>query len=118
MENQIFEFHPVTPDRWTDLEALFGPRGACGGCWCMYWRQTRSEYEQMKGDANRQALKGMVESGEEPGLLAYHGRKPVGWVCVAPRPAFSALERSRILKPVDAPGLVGGLFLRCQALPA
>jgi GNAT superfamily N-acetyltransferase len=101
MENQIFEFHPVTPDRWTDLEALFGPRGACGGCWCMYWRQTRSEYEQMKGDANRQALKGMVESGEEPGLLAYHGRKPVGWVCVAPRPAFSALERSRILKPVD-----------------
>ena len=27
------EFYPLTPDRWPDLEALFGPRGAVGGCW-------------------------------------------------------------------------------------
>ena len=26
-------FHPVTPDRWPDLERLFGPRGAYSGCW-------------------------------------------------------------------------------------
>ena len=32
------EFHPLTPDRWADLEALFRPRGAVGGCWCMWWR--------------------------------------------------------------------------------
>ena len=25
------ECHPLTPDRWSDLETLFGPRGACGG---------------------------------------------------------------------------------------
>jgi hypothetical protein len=26
-------FYPVTPDRWPDLERLFGPRGAYPGCW-------------------------------------------------------------------------------------
>ena len=30
----LFEYHSLTPDRWGDLEALFGERGACGGCWC------------------------------------------------------------------------------------
>jgi GNAT superfamily N-acetyltransferase len=96
-----FEFQVVTPERWTDLERLFGPRGACGGCWCMYWRLPHADYEAMKGTANRAALKAIVEAGEIPGLLAYQDGQPVGWVSVAPRAAFSRLERSRILKPVD-----------------
>ncbi len=103
-----FQVLPLTPDRWTDLEALFGPRGACGGCWCMYWRQTRSEYERFKGEANRLALQVLVKSGEIPGLIAYAQSSaeaapplPVGWISVGPRAAFSTLQRSRILKPVD-----------------
>ena len=67
----------------------------------MYWRLMRSEFEQMKGEGNRLALKSIVDAGQIPGLLAYHNGQPVGWVSVAPRPVFSALERSRILKPVD-----------------
>ena len=94
-------FHPVTTDRWIDLESLFGPRGACGGCWCMYWRLSRAGFNQFKGEGNRQFLKSIVDSGEVPGLLAYHAGKAVGWVSVEPRPAFPALGRSRILKPVD-----------------
>jgi GNAT superfamily N-acetyltransferase len=101
MNNLDLEYQPVTPQRWADLEALFGPRGACAGCWCMYWRLRRTEYELLKGAGNRAALKEIVDSGEPPGLLAYHQGQPVGWVSVAPRPAFSTLERSRILKPVD-----------------
>jgi GNAT superfamily N-acetyltransferase len=101
MNTLELDFQPVTPQRWADLEALFGPRGACAGCWCMYWRLRRSEFELLKGDGNRLALKEIVDSGEVPGLLAYHAGQPVGWVSVEPRPAFSALERSRILKPVD-----------------
>jgi len=34
---QNLQFHPLTPERWTDLAKLFGERGGCGGCWCMYW---------------------------------------------------------------------------------
>ncbi len=98
---QDWEFHPLTPDRWGDFETLFGPRGACGGCWCMWWRLTRSEFDRMKGEANRQAMRALVESGRVPGILAYSGGAPVGWCSVAPREEFGALARSRVLHPVD-----------------
>jgi GNAT superfamily N-acetyltransferase len=103
-QGHLFTFHPLTPERWNDFEALFGPHGACGGCWCMWWRIKRSDFEHQKGDVNRLALQQIVASGEVPGLLAYDGAKggpPVGWCSVAPREAFPALERSRILKRVD-----------------
>ena len=29
---------PLTAELWPALEDLFGERGACNGCWCMYWR--------------------------------------------------------------------------------
>ena len=95
-------FRPLTPDRWTDLEALFGPRGACGGCWCMWWRLVRSDFEKGKGAANREALRALVEAGPPPGLLAYDHRQPVGWCALAPREAYSRLARARTLKPLDA----------------
>ena len=61
-------FQPLTPERWPDLEALFGVRGACGGCWCMVWRVPRAAWEAGKGDGNRAAFKQIVESGAEPGI--------------------------------------------------
>jgi GNAT superfamily N-acetyltransferase len=95
------EFQPLTPNRWGDLELLFGERGACGGCWCMYWRLTRAQYNLDKGEKNKRAMKAIVESGETPGILAYEKGEPVAWCSVAPRSSFSVLDRSRILKPVD-----------------
>lgn len=95
------DFHPVTPERWKDFKTLFGQRGACGGCWCMWWRLTRSEFETQKGEGNKKAMKKIITSGEIPGLLAYADGQPVAWCSVAPREAFPALERSRILKRVD-----------------
>jgi GNAT superfamily N-acetyltransferase len=95
------EFRPVTPERWPDLEVLFGEHGAYGGCWCMWWRLTRSEFAEHLGQGNKEAFKGIVEAGEVPGLLAYADRKPVAWCSVAPRETFPALERSRTLKRVD-----------------
>jgi GNAT superfamily N-acetyltransferase len=95
------EFHPLTPERWPDLEKLFGENGACGGCWCMWWRLTRSQFMKQRGKANREALKSIVESGDIPGILAFSDRHPVGWCAVAPRESFPSLERSRILKRVD-----------------
>lgn len=93
--------HPLTPERWEDFETLFGQNGACGGCWCMLWRLPRKEFEARKGAGNRTAMKALVESGVEPGLLAYADGKAVGWCALSPRSEYPALERSRILKPVD-----------------
>ena len=101
LESSKLKFHPVTPSRWADLETLFGDNGACGGCWCMFWRIPRKEYEKHKGDGNKEALRQIVDGKRKPGILAYAAQEPVGWCAVAPRSDYVALERSRILKPVD-----------------
>jgi GNAT superfamily N-acetyltransferase len=95
------EIHPLTPERWPDLEQLFGPRGAYGGCWCMYWRVARSEFKEGQGKANKRALRRIVDEGETPGVLAYRGGRAVGWCSIAPRSEFASLNRSRVLKPLD-----------------
>ena len=95
------ECYPLTADRWPDLEALFGSRGATGGCWCMWWRVARSQFTAQRGEGNKQALKRLAEAGEALGLLAYIEGHPVGWCAVGPREGFPVLERSRILKRVD-----------------
>ena len=92
---------PVTPERWADLVALFGARGACGGCWCMYWRRSSAEYQRGKGRGNRDALRRLVAGGKTPGLLAYSGAAPIGWCALAPREAYPRLERARVLKRID-----------------
>jgi GNAT superfamily N-acetyltransferase len=95
------EFHPLTSDRWIDLEKLFGPRGACGGCWCMWWRLSRSQFMKQRGEENKKALKNIVDSGNIPGIIAYLKEQPIGWCAVAPRETYLSLERSRLLKRVD-----------------
>src|SRR5262245_64436702 len=100
-QHSQFQFNPLTPERWSDVESLFGPRGACGGCWCMWWRLKRSTFNQQKGDRNKAAFKAVVDSGDAPGILAYAKGIPIGWCAVAPRESYSALERSSILMRID-----------------
>lgn len=95
------EIRPATREHWSDLVTLFGARGACGGCWCMFWRRTGAEYSAAKGAKNRRALRRLVQSEEPPGLMAWVDGEPAGWIALAPRSAYRRLERSRILKPVD-----------------
>jgi GNAT superfamily N-acetyltransferase len=96
------QFRPLTTRNWSDLQELFGPRGACGGCWCMAWRISNSEFQKGKGTLNKRAFRRIVASGAPTGVLAYSAGKPVGWCAVAPREAYVRLESSRVLKPVDA----------------
>lgn len=93
-------FAPATPDRWGDIETLFGPRGACAGCWCMWWRLARSEFQKNAGAGNKRAFKKLVDGGAVPGILAYDQGKPVGWCAVQPKEAYPSLARSRT-KTVD-----------------
>ena len=91
----------VQQEHWPNIQSLFGKKGACGGCWCMYWRLTHKEYEENKGERNRQAMKTILSGLLAPGLLAYKGKEPMGWCSLGPREAFPRLARSRILKPID-----------------
>lgn len=100
------EVRPVTPARWDDLVRLFGwDRGGYSGCWCMWWRQTAAEYERDRGPGNRDAMQELVQRRRVPGLLAYQGGTPVGWVSVAPREEFGRIERSRTLGGVPGEGV-------------
>jgi len=94
-------WHPLTPERWSDFEVLFGTRGAYGGCWCMWFRQTAKEYDQARGEDNRAAMCSLVERGEVPGVIGYVDGVPAGWVSVQSRAAFPRLERSRAAKRID-----------------
>jgi GNAT superfamily N-acetyltransferase len=96
-------FHPATPDRWDDIETLFGPRGAVAGCWCMWWRLSRSEFQKNAGAGNRRAFKKIVGSGAVPGILAYDRDKPVGWCAIQPKEAYASLARSRTKTIDDRP---------------
>jgi GNAT superfamily N-acetyltransferase len=107
----------LTPARWRDFEELFGPRGACGGCWCMTPRLSRRDYEARKGEPNRRAMRRLVERGPPPGLLAYRDGAAVGWIAVAPRAEYRSLAGSRVLAPVDDAPVwsIVCLFLRKDA---
>ena len=95
------EIQPLTVANWLDFERLFGPHGAYGGCWCMWWRLTRKEFERQHGDGNRRAMKALVESGVVPGILLCLDGAPAAWCSVAPREQFVALERSRVMARID-----------------
>jgi GNAT superfamily N-acetyltransferase len=96
-----FQAFPLTLELWQDFEGLFGPRGACAGCWCMYWRLARSVYKSGAGEGNREKLLSMVRAGSFTGLLGYLDGETAGWISFGPRSDFSTLDRSRLLKPLD-----------------
>ena len=95
-------FRPLTPERWSDFEKLFGPKGACAGCWCTYWILKRSEYNRLRiDDGTKKIFRKIVNKGIPPGILAYDGNDAIGWCAIQPRENYPVLENSRVLKPVD-----------------
>jgi ribosomal protein S18 acetylase RimI-like enzyme len=98
---------PVTPERWTDLEAIFKAKGCsvARGCWCMAYRRSGSQSQPPPGttraEVNRTQLKRLVDAGRPPGLIGYRGKVPVGWVSIGPREDYAKLARSPIMKPID-----------------
>lgn len=94
---------PLRPTDWPAIEELFGDKGACAGCWCMFWRApTRKDYDAMRGAKARAALRRLVTRGEARGILAFDGAEPVGWCSLGPRSAFPGTERMRSYVVPDA----------------
>lgn len=92
--------YPLTSDLWRELEHLFGEKGACNGCWCMYWR-IGNEYTKRPGEQNKAALHELVMKGPPPGLLAFAGDLLVGWCQLTPRSDLPWLDKAWRLKLMD-----------------
>src|SRR2546423_13492874 len=67
---------PLTPNLWPALEDLFGDKGACGGCWCMYWRIGRAYRNRPRGQNKGELCEGV--KGGPPGLGAFGGDVGLG----------------------------------------
>lgn len=96
-----WEFHPLTTDRWPDLVKLFEHHGNPGYCWCMTWRTTSTEYQQLGAAGRKRALHSLVKAHTPSGILAYRAGEPIGWCSIAPRETYARLEHSTTLKRVD-----------------
>ena len=95
-------FHPLTLERWKDFENLFGEKGACAGCWCMFWFMGKKEYDEKRKDGRtKKEMKKLVKDKIEPGIIAYDDDKPVGWIAIQPREKYFRLSNSKILQPID-----------------
>jgi ribosomal protein S18 acetylase RimI-like enzyme len=99
--------HPLTPDRWSDLEAIFNAKGCsiARQCWCMYYRRSGGRGKMPEGATiaqfNRAHLRAVVDAGRPPGLIGYLDGTPVGWVSLGPREDYGRLAKSPLMKPVD-----------------
>jgi GNAT superfamily N-acetyltransferase len=93
----------LTPKLWPALEELFGPNGACGGCWCMFWRLEQGErYADVKGPKAKRRFKALVAKGKAHGILAFDGSLPVGWCAFERRVDLPRLDRAPSLRVDDA----------------
>jgi GNAT superfamily N-acetyltransferase len=105
MEDKISEqltFEPVTKDNWDKFVALFGNRGACAYCWCMYYRLKQAEFKAGKvNDINKNRMKEVVWSEKSVGILALYKGQAIAWCAFAPREDYLKLENSRVHKRID-----------------
>jgi GNAT superfamily N-acetyltransferase len=97
------EIHPLTPDRWDDVAALFGEGGDPKQCWCMFWRLRSNAWTVGGAEESRTRLHALVDEDRDPapGLLAYRDGRAVGWVSVAPRGDYDRLVHSRVRPKLD-----------------
>jgi len=56
---------------------------------------------ETRAEANKKALRALVDAGTAPGLIAYSGSIPVGWVSIAPREEYARLKRSSVMRAID-----------------
>tara|TARA_R110002020_G_scaffold3124_3_gene14342 strand:+ start:4981 stop:5559 length:579 start_codon:yes stop_codon:yes gene_type:complete len=93
---------PVTSDLWPKLEALFGPQGACYGCWCSYFRLAPKQRAALGNEDKKDLLKQATEAPLPPGLIALEDGAPVGWVQVTPRAHVPRWNTDRtVSRPLD-----------------
>lgn len=97
-----FTVEPVTKSNWSKFVELFGERGACGNCWCMYYRLSRTDFNEGKtDDSNKLAMKELIWAEKPVGLLGMIEGEPVAWCALAPREDFIKLEKTRVHKRID-----------------
>ena len=94
---------PATADRWDDVVSVFEGPGDPGRCWCQWFFRGASA-DRADAERNRAALAAQLAAGS-PGVLGYLDGEPSGWCAVAPRPGYTRLAGSALLRDLTDPPL-------------
>lgn len=101
---------PLTPPLWPAFEALFGPSGACYGCWCTHFRLPPKLRQEFAAADKRELMRSRIDAGPPPGLLALREERAIGWMQLGPRadvPEWNSAGRCSAPMqdgPADDPG--------------
>ena len=99
---KALSIEPLSKKNWNKFVQLFGEKGACGNCWCMYFRLNKSAFnEGKKEDGNKNAMHDIVWKDKPTGLLGIYEGQAIAWCAFAPREDFMKLENSRVHKRID-----------------
>lgn len=105
MTSPDLDFRPLTPALMDDLQTIF--KGTWGrSCWCMHPRLTDAQMRALPGEGSakerkRAAMEKLARRRTAPGVLAFEGAEPVGWIAVAPRAEYARIDASRATPRVD-----------------
>ena len=95
----------LTPSRMDDMGKVL--RGTWGSaCWCMFPRLNARLERALPGpgsggERRKRAMSALAGRRRAPGLMAYVGSEPAGWIAIAPRPELVRIDRSRVTVRVD-----------------
>ncbi|GAA1899605.1 GNAT family N-acetyltransferase [Asanoa iriomotensis] len=85
---------------FTDLQTVFGRRGAAAGCQCQRYKLNPREH--FAGFPVAERVDRLRAQAEDPsGLVAYLDDEPVGWCAVEPRPAYHGMVRNQRVPWLD-----------------
>ena len=101
---------PLTPAHVNDLKVVTA--GTWGSaCWDLYPRYTAKDKSVFGGvpadteERRRAVVARLARRRNAPGLIAYRGGEPVGWVAIGPRFDFARIAASRATPAVDELGV-------------
>lgn len=105
------EIRPLEPGDSDAFMQLFGPQGACYGCWCTYLRLPPKTRAATTVQERRDHMLARIAAGPAPGLIGWLGEVPVAWMQIGPRadvPEFNNPRRASTPLPdarADDPGV-------------
>ncbi len=95
------EVHPAT-GRFDDVAAILAPSNPdAPACWCLSYRVTSSENHKLRGAERPAFVRQLCDREPAPGMVAYVGGEPVGWVGFGLRTTMGRLVRSRTIPFAD-----------------
>ena len=101
-DKKLLSIEPLSKKNWDKFVQLFGEKGACGNCWCMYFRLKKTAFDEgKKRNGNKTAMHDIVWKDKPTGLLGMYQEQAIAWCAFAPREDYLKLESSRVHKRID-----------------